>query len=299
MGFPKESFFFLLLLISVSVMIHLTIFFGFLTVAATAVDYTNLVFKGCADQNFQDSSGLYSQNLKTLLSSMVSQSSQKIFWTTTSGDDRTAIRGLYQCRGDLTTGQCSTCIGKIPELINKLCGKAVAARVQLSGCYLRYEVAGFKQVAETELLYKVCGSIQASGGGFEERRKMAFDTAVNGVKNNGGGLFYTGVYQSVYVLGQCEGDLASSDCGDCLKSGFEKVESECGESISGQAYLHKCYVSYSYYPNGVPTINPSSGSSKQHTQRTVAIAVGGVAAFGFLVVCLLFAKSVLKKRVDY
>lgn len=29
----------------------------------------------------------------------------------------------------------------------------------------------------------------------------------------------------------------------------------------------------------------------------MAIAVGGVAAFGFLVVCLLFAKSVLKKRV--
>ena len=33
-----------------------------------------------------------------------------------------------------------------------------------------------------------------------------------------------------------------------------------------------------------------------HTQKTVAIAVGGVAAFGFLIVCLMFLKPVLKKR---
>jgi uncharacterized membrane protein len=38
------------------------------------------------------------------------------------------------------------------------------------------------------------------------------------------------------------------------------------------------------------------GTGKQHTQKTVAIAVGGLAAFGFVIVCLLFVKSALKKK---
>ncbi|CAK7333911.1 unnamed protein product [Dovyalis caffra] len=271
--------------------------FGVLVIAATAADYTTLVFKGCADQKFQDPSEIYSQNLKTLLDSLVSQSSQKNFFTTTSGDGQNAIMGLYQCRGDLTNNPCYACVSKIPDLIDKFCGKVIAARVQLSGCYLKYEVVGFKQVSETELLYKVCGSSKASGAGFEERRDAAFETMVNGVKNGSNGLFYTGEYQSVFVLGQCEGNLSSGDCGNCVNSAVQSVKSECGDSISGQLYLNKCYLSYSYYPNGVPNISSTSDvGTKQHTQKTVAIAVGGVAALGFGIVCLMFVRSIFNKR---
>jgi hypothetical protein len=39
------------------------------------------------------------------------------------------------------------------------------------------------------------------------------------------------------------------------------------------------------------------GGTRQRTQRTVAIAVGGVAALGFGVVCLLFVRSIFKKRL--
>lgn len=188
-------------------------------------------------------------------------------------------------------------MSKILDMADKLCGKAVAARFQLGGCYLRYEITGFKQVSETELLYKRCGTMtQASGTGFEEKRDTAFGMLENGVKSSGEELFYTGRYESVYVLGQCEGDLASDDCGDCVKSAVEKAKAECGDSISAQVYLHKCYLSYSYYPNGVPSISSSSGTGKSHTQRTVAIGVGGLAALGFLIVCLLFVKTLMKKR---
>ncbi|KAK6286507.1 hypothetical protein POUND7_012686 [Theobroma cacao] len=289
MGLPRKS----LCILSVS-WFSVTIFLGSFSFVATGADYTTVVFKGCADQKFQDPSGVYLQNLKNLMSTLVSQSSQKTFSTTTSGQDPNAIMGLYQCRGDLTTSQCYSCVSKLPEISDKLCGKAVAARVQLSGCYLRYEIVGFKQVPETEFLYKVCGSAQASGTDFEGRRETAFNMTEDGVKS-GKRLFYTGDYQSVYVLGQCEGDLANSDCGDCVKSAFETAKDDCGDSISAQVYLHKCYISYSYYPNGVPTVSSSSGT-RQHTQKTVAIAVGGVAALGFVVVCLMFLKAVLKKR---
>lgn len=233
--------------------------------AKTDSDITNLVYRGCAEQKFPNPSEVYTQNLNTLLSSLVSRSSQETFNTTTSGDDQTSITGLYQCRGDLTTPQCYTCVSKIPDLAYKLCSKAVAARVQLSGCYLKYEVIGFSQVPETELLYKICGSTQVTGAAvFEQRRNTAFNMVTNGVKNSAE-LFYTGTYEHVYILGECEGDIANGNCGDCVKTATERAKNECDDSISGQIYLNKCFISYSYYPNGVP--NPNSSLSSGKTKR--------------------------------
>jgi len=47
--------------------------------------------------------------------------------------------------GDLTGSDCHSCVERILDMLGRLCGDAaVATRVQLSGCYLRYEVVGFK-----------------------------------------------------------------------------------------------------------------------------------------------------------
>ncbi|XP_059432861.1 plasmodesmata-located protein 1-like [Corylus avellana] len=295
MGLPPKA----LSLFSISSLFFITIFLFFPS-AIIAADDTNLVYKGCADQKFQDSTGIYSQNLKTLLSSLVSQSSQKPFSNATSGGGQNDILGLYQCRGDLTVSDCNNCVSKVSAMADNLCGKAIAARIQLYGCYLRYEVVGFKQVSDTELLYKACGPTQSSENGFEQKRDTAFDMVESGVKSDGGGasggLFYTGSYESVYVLGQCEGDLGTDSCVDCVKSAAERSKAECGYSISAKVYLQKCYISYSYYPSGVPSISSASGTGQKPTQRTVAIAVGGLAAFAFVIVCLLFLKSLIKKR---
>lgn len=151
-------------------------------------------------------------------------------------------------------------------MADKLCGRAIAARIQLSGCYLRYEVVGFKQVSDTELLYKACGSRQASANGFEQKRDTAFGMVESGIKSDGaeaGGLFYTGSYESVYVLGQCEGDLSGDSCVDCVKGAVDRAKTECGDSISAQVYLQKCYISYSYYPDGVPSMSSASGKVRE------------------------------------
>ncbi|XP_028794550.1 plasmodesmata-located protein 3-like [Neltuma alba] len=274
-----------------------SVFLLLLLYLTSAADNTNLVYKGCAEQKLQDPSGIYSQNLQALMTSLVGQSGQKPFSSTTSGDNQNAIMGLYQCRGDLTNSDCYNCVSKIPDLLDKLCGKVAAARIQLVGCSMRYEIVGFKQIPETQLLYKVCGK-KAKGDGLEQRREAAFGMVESGVKS-GSNLFYTGSYQSLYVLGQCEGDLASSDCGDCVKSAEDQARVQCGNSISAQIYLHRCFISYSFYPNGVPSrssYSSGSGTGQQHTQKTVALAVGGFAAVGFLIACLLFVKSVFKKR---
>lgn len=179
----------------------------------------------------------------------------------------------------------------------------MAARVQLLGCYMLYEVSGFTQISGLELLYKVCSRTNVAGSGFEMRRDTALTVMQNGLERGNG--FYATNYQNVYVLGQCEGDLSSADCGQCVKSAVQKGQVECGSSLSAQVYLHKCFISYSYYPNGVPTKSSSysssgySSGSGQNTGKTVAIIVGGTAAVGFLIIGVLFVRGLKKKDDDF
>ncbi|KAI4345889.1 hypothetical protein L6164_012976 [Bauhinia variegata] len=301
MGFCRKPFFLLLFLIVSFANLEPFPF------AESATDYTTLVYKGCSKETFTDPSGVYSQSLSALFGSLVSQSTKTKFFKATSGSGQTSITGLFQCRGDLSNSDCYNCVSRLPVLSDKLCGKTIAARVQLLGCYMLYEVSGFVQISGMQLLYKTCGATNVAGSGFEERRDTAFSVLENGVVSGHG--FYTTSYQSVYVLGQCEGDIGDSDCGECVKNAVQRAQVECGSSISGQVFLHKCFVSFSYYRNGVPgrssssaaSTSPSSSSSSsgQNTGKTAAIILGGAAGVGFLVICLLFARSLMKKHDDY
>ncbi|KAK6928946.1 Gnk2-homologous domain [Dillenia turbinata] len=126
------------------------------------------------DQKFPDPYKVYTQTLKALFDCLISQSQTHNFYKTTSGSAQSAITGLFQCRGDLGTKDCLNCVNKLPETSNKVCGKKIAARVQLSGCYLRYEMEWFRTVSGTEMLYKFCGSRQVSERGFVEKSETAF-----------------------------------------------------------------------------------------------------------------------------
>lgn len=232
-----------------------------LTNSASSSDYNTLVFKGCANQPLSDPTGIYSQAISALFGTLVSQSSKQMFYQTTTGSSQTTISGLFQCRGDLSNVDCYNCVSRLPVLIDKLCGEPVAARVQVLGCYMLYEVAGFAQISGLQMLYKTCSGSNIGGSGFEEKRDTALSALESGITTTGNG-FYTTSYESMYVLGQCEGELGTSDCGSCVQSAVQRAQVECGSSISGQVYLYKCFISYSYYPNGAPKISsPSSSSS--------------------------------------
>ncbi|KAG5603278.1 hypothetical protein H5410_034648 [Solanum commersonii] len=277
-----------------------SIFFLFLAssfpiLGLSSNELTNFVYKGCANQKFQDPSGIYSQTLNTLFDNLISQSSSNKFYKTTAGNGQSTISGLFQCRGDLSSDVCNHCVKKIPDMSRKLCGQSIAARIQLNGCYLRYEMVGFQTIGATELLFKVCGENQASGAGFGDRLDTALGEIAKGVSSGNTG-FYAGGYQSVYVLGQCEGDLGSGDCVNCVKNGAGRAKSECGNSISAQIYLQQCYISYTYYPNGVPSKSLSPSGTRQNTQKTVAIVLGGLVGVGLGVACLLFTRSAFKKK---
>lgn len=262
---------------------------------------TNLVFKGCANQNFPQDAP-YGEALQNLLEALITQSESTKFSNATSSPPTAqpvAINGLFQCRGDLSASSCRGCVEKAKTLIPKLCGGgSIAARIQLNGCYLSYALSNFKQPGDEDEIYKVCDSDRVSGSGFGDRLGVALNEVVKGVGSGNSG-FYAGEYQDVYVMGQCEGGLGGGECVNCVKSAVGRVVAECGGAVSGQVYLEKCYVSYKYYPRGVnmgQENSLSSSGSGKNTQKIIALVLGGVLGVGLVMACLLFTKSALKKK---
>ncbi|WOL09943.1 hypothetical protein Cni_G18697 [Canna indica] len=278
-----------------SLTITLKLLLLFLLLPAVAGDLYALVYKGCANQTLSGSGAAYMQPLSSLASALTAQTASAKFYKTTIQ----SLFGLFQCRGDLSSSDCSTCVGRALPMWTSLCGPAAAARVQLNGCYALYQASGFPQVSGTRMLYKACGS-GGGGGGFEVKRDTALAQLQSGVASGQG--FYVTSYASVYAMAQCEGDLSAGDCSECVAQAVQKSEVECGGASSGQVYLDKCYISYSYYASGVlhgGGGGGGGGSGGGQTEKTVAIVVGGAAGVAFLVICLLFARSVMRKRDDY
>ncbi|GER46096.1 cysteine-rich repeat secretory protein 11 [Striga asiatica] len=265
---------------SSSLILPLSLAVIFLSLASSSSsDYKNLVFKGCAVQSFPDSDNLHvSQTLKHLLENLISHSSAANFHNATSG----GLSGRFQCRGDLSGDSCSACVAKASSMAGKLCRRrAVAVRIQLAGCYLRYEPSGFQVAGPSDFLFKICGPGRAGGPGSGARFDEAIGGMEDGLVGRGGG-FYAGGYGSVYVLGQCEGDLGGVECVECVKNAVDRAKFECGGSVSAQVYMQACY---------------GAGAGRgTNTGKTVAIVMGGLVGVGLLTSCFLFIKSAFKKK---
>ncbi|CAN6460407.1 unnamed protein product [Victoria cruziana] len=289
-------------LVSIMVTILFTCAVFLPTTASDGSSLLHLVFRGCSATTFPQNGG-FEQTLTALFYTLTSHASQGHFYRTTAGSGDYAIAGVFQCRGDLSSGDCYDCVNRLPAEARRGCGRVTAARVQLMGCYIQYNAGDPNSLSGTTRLYSKCGTTPATDAAFLQMRQAAFSDVQAGVL--GGRGFYTVGHGGVYALGQCEGDLSVADCGDCLKAAVQEVADRCGTLSSGQVYLARCYATYAYYPVGGSAVYGSHdmrGGSPEHGQqvgKTIAIVVGGVAALFFVFVCLWFLKSLTKKHGDY
>ncbi|KAJ4870630.1 Cysteine-rich repeat secretory protein 3 [Raphanus sativus] len=100
--------------ISLLFLTSLLLFSDLSVIESATTEYTTLIYKGCAKQQFSDPSGLYSQALSAMFGSLVTQSTKTRFYKTTTGTSQTTITGLFQCRGDLTTTTVTTASAASP-----------------------------------------------------------------------------------------------------------------------------------------------------------------------------------------
>ncbi|VFQ86272.1 unnamed protein product [Cuscuta campestris] len=270
---------------------------------------TDFIFSGCAvyrpQPESEGRSGDFSATtLQTLFETLKSRASTGNFSRTSLGP----VSGLFQCRGDLwSPSDCRDCVAEATKQVKRRCRAAnpPAARIQLQGCYLSYEVAGGGPANRdpSGMVYHRCGpempSVNSTRSGFGfgaspgvEAIHMSVNRMVNG--------FFAGYVStgngSVMVAAQCEGDMAGDKCKGCVSSAAESLKSSCGSaSVSGEMYFEKCYVTYNL--NGYTDGSPSSSGEPflNVTSKSVAILIGFLFGCIMVSVVVLYFMSLSKK----
>ncbi|CAN0892726.1 Plasmodesmata-located protein 4, partial [Linum grandiflorum] len=125
---------------------------------------------------------------------------------------------------------------------------------------------------EFKLLHKKCDAETDESEEFKTAKEAAF-AAMEKKFEEGAIGFCKEEIEHVEVEAECERGLKAHDCGECVKAAAEIAEEKCGGSVSGEVYLDRCFLSYSYDPE------ESSDDSESATAKTIALAVGGTAAF--------------------
>ncbi|KAK6918558.1 Gnk2-homologous domain [Dillenia turbinata] len=249
------------------------------------------IYAGCSQDKYQPSSP-FESNLNSFLASAVSGASQAIYNSYALGNDSSsppdaAIFGLYQCRGDLRTSDCSRCIESAVSQIGLVCPYSYGAALQLESCYVRYEHVDFLGKLDTGLMYKKCSKSVSSDVEFFRRRDdvLADLQAATGFRVSSSGL--------VEGFSQCLGDLSSADCSSCLEDAVGKLKNLCGSAEAADVFLEQCYARYwasGYYDS------PTDSSNEDQIGKTVAIIVGVVAGLAVIIVLLSFCRKALGKN---
>lgn len=200
------------------------------------------IYAGCSEEKYQPSSP-FEGNLNSILSSLVSSSSQALYNSFSMGNGsstppETAIYGLYQCRGDLKTLECSTCIESAVSQINLVCPYSYGASLQLEGCYVRYEHFDFLGKVDTGLRYKKCSKSVSNDVEFFRRRDDVLADLQGAIS------FRVSSSGLVEGFAQCVGDLSSTDCSSCLADSVGKLKSLCGSAAAADVFLAQCYARY-------------------------------------------------------
>ncbi|KAK3043154.1 hypothetical protein RJ639_000043 [Escallonia herrerae] len=240
--------------------LRVTSFFHFGLVLATSnsiLDYNNLVYTNCANnKTHENPTSSLSPALSSLFQELVAQSSNSKFFQTYVGDEKNAISGLFQCRGDISNLECHNCVRSLPDMSNTLCGDKIPARVQLSACYLRYEnedKQGGASTSRLESLHNSCSERRATWSGFEELKVQALAELLGCATSSDNKGFCEMKYEDMHVMAECEGTLEACECGECVSNAVEVAQDECRDSVSGQIYVDHCFLSYSYGSYGTPS----------------------------------------------
>ncbi|KAK3195041.1 hypothetical protein Dsin_026351 [Dipteronia sinensis] len=246
------------------------------------------IYAGCSQEKYEPNSP-FEGNLNSFLSSVVSSSSQASYNSYAVGNGTSTppeanIYGLYQCRGDLNTIQCSTCIQSLVNQIGLVCPYSYGASLQLEGCYVRYEHVDFLRRPDTSLRYKKCSKSSVNNDVEFYRRRddvlADLETAI-GFKVSTSGL--------VEGFSQCLGDLSSTDCTSCLAEAVGKLKNLCGSAAAADVFLAQCYARY--WASGYYDLSDSS--HEDQAGKTVAIIVGCLAGLAILVVILSICRKAM------
>lgn len=109
------------------------------------------IFPLCANSNplnvncntSNSTSNSFDSDLSRLFSSLINNTSQSGYSTSTAGQDGNKLYGAAMCQAGTSYVGCNTCLSTATSDISQLCTKQVNATIWYDNCMLRYSSANF------------------------------------------------------------------------------------------------------------------------------------------------------------
>ncbi|GMY33722.1 cysteine-rich repeat secretory protein 55-like [Fagus crenata] len=195
-----------------------------------------------------------SANIDSLLAELVSKTTYNDFIATSYGSRQNQVFGLAQCRGDVSSTDCSNCVQDAAKQIRQRCPNQADARIWYDYCFLRYNYKNFFGRIDTSfgIFYGNIANVTDP-----ENFNKALETLTNQIKkqavetrNEGLGKGETKLssFVTLYELVQCTRDLSQIDCAQCLAIAVGSFETFCKDRKGCRILYTSCYVRYELYP---------------------------------------------------
>ncbi|GFZ01844.1 receptor-like protein kinase-related family protein [Actinidia rufa] len=220
--------------------------------------------------NTKISSNQTSANIDRLLSQLVSGTILNGYTATSNGKAKDQVYGLAQCRADVGSKDCSTCIQDAAKEIRKRCPNQADARIWYDFCFLRYDIKDFfgevdtgfgifyfniENVTDPETFNKELGTLMD---------RISSQAVVAGNKGNGREKTKLTPFLTLYALVQCTRDLSPLSCSQCLAIAIGNFPNFCNDRKGCRVLYSSCYVRYELYPFYFPLDSDSANASKAH-----------------------------------
>ncbi|CAI9096749.1 OLC1v1032959C1 [Oldenlandia corymbosa var. corymbosa] len=259
----------------------------------TSASTDSFIYAGCTQLKFSPGT-VYESNVNSALTSLVNSavtSNFNNFKVSLPGSSQNdVIYALYQCRGDLSTSDCSSCVAHAVSQLGTACVYTSGGALQLDGCLVKYDNVSFFGTEDKTVALHRCGpSIGYDSDALTRRDAvLGYLTAGGG---GGGQYFRVGGSGNVQGVAQCVQDLSGGECQDCLSDAIGRLKNECGSAAWGDMFYGKCYARYTehgYHAGG--------HDNNDEMDKTLAIIIGGIAGVTLLVFLLSAFNRLIEKK---
>lgn len=262
-------------LIYLSIQLILLITTAIITTQA-AIDVPPFLHIVCSNNkgNFTNGS-VYQENIRGLLSILLSNSNGTGFYTTSYGVNDT-VYGIGLCRPDLLQDPCSTCLKNSSHLLTQACPNQKEAVIWNEHCMLRYSNRSIYGLLELVPSHTQSKTENISSWDVYELNQelVGLLQALRNESATGGSLRKFQVYkgrstnsnnQSIYGLTQCTPDLTEEDCKSCLDEGLGQLQKCCYGMDYGRFANPSCNLMYLVYDFSDPDPFDSTPTSSTNT----------------------------------
>ncbi|CAN4121663.1 unnamed protein product [Withania somnifera] len=208
----------------------------------------------CDDATKSNYSAKTSANVGKVLAELVSVSAKDSFSTTYYGDAKNQVYGLYQCRGDISSNDCLSCIRDAAKEIRKRCPDQTDARIWYDFCFLRYQAKNFFGQVETipGIFYWNVESVSDPDFFNKKLAQLKNQLIAEAIVPKNGGLgkgkSKLSPFLTLYALMQCTRDIREIDCAQCLAVAVGNFPTTCFNRKGCRILYSSCYVRYELYP---------------------------------------------------